>query len=278
MKEHNATHYNFFMSSIKKFSIFCITPALAGLLFLAGCAATNFVPYGGILPRIQAAAETPVAETLPEHERLVYRVTWLGITAGELVAEIKGKVDWKGRSAYLIEVTGHTSDFISTFYRVDDLYRSYLDVEKLYSLRHEERRHEGKYQKDAVTDFDHEAGKAYFSNAADGTKKTFDIPAGVQDSLTVAYIARLLPLAPGKVFSFKVCNSEKVYDLYVSVPGQAKVNGRAVLRLVPFARINGAAFREGRASGYVTDDDTKIPLEVVIKAPVFTSVTAKLVQ
>ncbi len=275
MKEHNVNHYNFQMLPIKKFNIFLMAFAA---VWLVGCAATAFIPYEGVLPRVQAAADVPVLQVLPEHERLVYRVKWLGITAGELVAEIKGKADWKGRPCYLIEVTGRTSGFISTFYKVDDLYRSYFDAEKLYSLRHEEHRHEGRYHKDSVTDFDHEAGKAYFSNAADGTQKTFDIPPGVQDAVTVAYMARLLPLMPGKVFSFKVCNSEKVYDLYVSISGRAELGGRPVMHLVPFAKINGEEFREGRATGYVTDDAKKIPLEVVIKAPVFTSVTARLVE
>jgi hypothetical protein len=249
--------------------------AVAGL---AGCAATLTVPSKNMLAEVVQVAGMPVRQALPEHERLVYRVKWMGITAGEMVAEIKGKVEWKGRSCYLIEVTGSSSGFISTFYRVEDHYRSYFDAEKFYPLRYEEHRHEGGFYKDAVTDFDHDAGKAYFRNAADGTKKIFDIPPGMQDSLTAAYMGRLLPLTPGKVFTFKVCNSEKVYDLYVSISGRSTLNGRAVLHLVPFARINGDEFREGRASGYVTDDDKRIPVEMVIKAPVFTRVTARLVE
>lgn len=263
------------MLPIKKFSIFII--GIAATSF-AGCAFTPASPVKGIPPKIEALKGLPAREDFPEHERLVYRVKWMGITAGELVAEVKGKVDWKGRPCYLIEVTGRTSAFISAFYRVEDHYRSYFDAEKFYPLRFEEKRQEGGYRKDAVTDFDHEAGKAYFSNAADGTQKVFDIPSGVQDSLTAAYLGRLLPLAPGKIFTFKVCNSEKVYDLYVSITGSARLNGRAVLRIVPFARINGEEFREGRASGYVTDDVRRMPVEVVIKAPLFTSVTAKLVE
>jgi hypothetical protein len=278
MKEHNGIHYNFQMPPIKKFNIFLLGLAVAALQSLGGCASTLKVSSQEMLSRVEVATAVSVRQALPEHERLVFRVKWMGITAGELVAEIRGKVDWKGRSCYLLEVTGRTSGFISTFYRVDDHYRSYFDAENLYSLRYEEHRHEGSYHKDAVTDFDHQAGKAYFKNAADGTEKTFDIPAGVQDSLTAAYMGRLLPLVPGKMFTFKVCNSEKVYDLYVSTGGRSQLNHRAVLHLIPFAKINGDEFREGRASGYVTDDERKLPLEVVIKAPVFTSVTAKLVE
>jgi hypothetical protein len=278
MKEHNVTHYNFYMPPIKKFNIFLAGIAAASLVGVSGCAATLTVPSKNMPEEVVQVVGMPVREALPEHERLVYRVKWMGITAGELVAEIKGKVEWKGRSCYLIEVTGRSSGFISTFYRVEDHYRSYFDAEKFYPLRYEEYRHEGAYRKDAVTDFDHDAGKAYFRNAADNTEKVFDIPSGVQDSLTASYMGRLLPLTPGKVFTFKVCNSEKVYDLYVSISGRSQLHGQAVLHLVPFARINGEEFREGRASGYVTDDAKRIPVEFVVKAPVFTSVTARLVE
>ncbi len=266
------------MPPIKKFSIFLAGLAAAGFLALAGCASTLTVPSQEILPAADMDVRPIRGASLPEQERLVYKVKWMGVTAGELVAEIKGKVDWKGRSCYLIEVRGRTSAFISTFYKVDDRFRSYFDIEKLYPLRYEELRREGSYHKDAVTDFDHEAGKAYFRNAADGTEKVYDIPSGVQDSLTASYLGRLLPLAPGKLFTFKVSNSERVYDLYVSISSRSRLQGRDVLHLVPFARINGDEFREGRASGYVTDDAKRIPVEVVIKAPVFTSVTARLVE
>ncbi len=265
---------------IKKFNIFFWVSALMALPLLASCVSGGVLKARDILLAAPSASAIDPSEkfTLPENERLVYQVKWLGITAGEFVIEIKGRTTWNGRECYLLEVNARTTGFVSSIYRVDDLYRSYLDVEKLYTLRHEERRHEGGYHKDAVTDFDHAAGKAHFRNAADGSEKTFDIPPGVQDSLTAAYVARLLPLAPGQVFTFKVCNSEKVYDLYLSVGARAQMKGRSVLHLVPFGKINGSDYREGRASGYVTDDALKIPLVLVVKAPVFTSVTATLIN
>jgi hypothetical protein len=215
---------------------------------------------------------------LPENERLVYQVKWLGITAGEFVVEIKGRTTWKGRPCYVLEIQARTVGLASTLYRVEDLFRTYMDAEHFYALHSEEHRHEGGYHKDSVTEFDHAAGKAYFRNAADGSEKTFDIPPGVQDSLSVPFAARLLVLEPGRVFMFKVCNSEKVYDLYLSVQHRTKLKGAAVIHLVPYGRLNGEDFSEGRASGYVSDDERKIPVQFVVKAPVFTSVTATLVE
>lgn len=266
---------------IKKFNIFLFVLTGVSLTFIVGCASgvtLSALSKAEIQPAVAVNIES--SHTLPEYEKLVFEVKWLGIIAGEIVAEIKGRVIWQDRPCYLIEVTARTRGFVSSIYNVDDLYRSYLDAEKYFTLRYEERRQEGSYRKDAVTDFDHAKGKAYFSNAVDGSKKVYDIPYGVQDSVTAAYAARLLPLDVGKVFEFKVCNSEKVYDLYAAITGRQKiVHDRKImdtLHLVPFAKINGSEVREGRVSGFLTDDARKVPLRVVIKAPVFTQVTATL--
>jgi hypothetical protein len=265
---------------IKKFNIyFYLAPVAAGLIFYAAMPLAYAKPFRPKPPAPVVITADPsmfMGRALPEQERLVYRIKWMGLTAGELVCEIKGKVVWKGRLCYLIEITARSLGLVSGLYRVNDLYRSYLDVETMHTLRHEEHRHEGHYHKDAVTDFDHEAGRAYFKNAADGSEKVFDIPYGVQDNLTAAYIARLLPLAPGKMLNFKMCNSEKVYDFYLEVQRRLKYRSRDVLHIVPFARINGERFKEGRASGYVSDDEKRVPLLAIIKAPVFTKVTAIL--
>ncbi|MEI8012056.1 MAG: DUF3108 domain-containing protein [Candidatus Omnitrophota bacterium] len=246
---------------------------LAGFLRTAGAVTTA--------SRWQRAMPLTLADSrnlngIPEQERLVYKVKWLGITAGEITAEIKKGVVWQGRSCYVIEARVRTIGLTSKLYHVDDFFRSYLDAEKLYALRHEERRYEGTYRKDAVTDFDHVLGKAHFHNAVDRSEKTFDIPAGVQDILTAAYLGRFLPLTEKGLFRVKVCNSERVYDLYMSAGGRAVISRRHTFHLVPFVEIDGKDIREGRGSGYVTEDAGRVPLWVVIKGPVFTQVTAVL--
>jgi hypothetical protein len=214
-------------------------------------------------------------------EKLVYTIKWLGLTAGELVSEVKGPEEWRGRKVWRIEVTARTTGLCSTLYRIEDRYVSLLDAERLHSLRHEVQRREGGYKKDAVTDFDQEAHKAYFESATDGSKKVYDIPPDAQDTVTAAYVARGLPFGSEGVASFKVSNSEKVYELFLHisrhmlmhVPGRGQAEA---VRLTPYARLAGVEVREGRASGYVTADSRRLPFLVILKAPVFTSVTATL--
>jgi hypothetical protein len=266
--------------------------ALLSITFLfGGCRrpfdVTQVIDAGSVLRSTPATALT-LKEEVEEGgirlhpEKLVYKIKWLGITAGELVSEVKGIEELRGRKVYRIEVTVRTVGSCSTLYRIDNRYVSYLDVEHLYSLRHEVHRREGSYKKDSVTDFDHDAGKAYFKSETDGSSKVVRIPKGVQDTVTASYGARFLPLEEGKTFSIHVYKSEKVYELFLNigakrvmnVPGRGK---KEAFHLVPFGRLNGDQVREGSASGYITTDEDRLPFLVVIKTPVFTRVTATLV-
>ena len=223
------------------------------------------------------------AWTFPKREKLVFRLKWLGIPAGEITTEIRGVEDIRGRKAYVIEVHARTIGFCSTLYKIDDRYVSYMDVEELHALRFEERRREGSYKKDAVTDFDQEEHKAYFKSLTDGSQKVIAIPPHVQDTITAAYFARTTSLQAGRPLELKVLNSEKVYDIFMTDTARTFINvphlGRkAVYRIAPMGKFNGKQVREGRMSGYVDVDPGHVPYYIVIKAPVFTKVTAILVK
>ena len=259
----------------------------AGLLLLlcSGCSASrttqNFLPPQQIEESVRPADGKDGVWTLPEREKLTYRVKWIGIPAGEIVSEIKGFAEVRGRKAYVLEVTARTVGICSALYRIEDHYVSYLDVERLHILRQEVHRREGGYRKDSVTDFDQEAHKAFFRSATDGSEKTFDIPPDVQDTITASYVLRLLPLQAAHTYKIPVINSEKNYDVFVAVseketlavPGHGR---REVFHITPFAKLGGEAVREGRMTGFVGVEAGHTPFSVAIKAPVFTAVTAVL--
>ena len=258
---------------------------LAIVTFLGGCSAP--IAPRHLLPAEEvekiAMAEAPALPvwTLPEKERLVYSVKWLGIPAGEIVTEISGLTEVRGRKAYMIDVTARTVGFCSMLYKIEDRYRSYLDAEKLHVLRNEIHRREGGYKKDSMTDFDQDLHKAHFKSATDGSEKVFDVPPDVQDTFTASYFLRTVALRKGQVVKIPISNSEKNYDVYVSIPQEETLSipgyGREeVFYIQPFARLNNDEVREGRMTGFVSVENGHLPYFVVIKAPVFTSVTAML--
>jgi len=247
-------------------------------------AAQNFGPRkkkAKELKEKKIVIESPM-QRLPEHEKLYYTVRWLGIPVGMITASINGIRKINGRDAYELEVIAKANDFCSKIYRVEDRFVSYMDVEGLYTLRHEVNRREGRYKKDAVTNFDQERHVANFENFLDGSKKTFKIPEGVQDTLSASYYFRLLPIEVGKKIDYKVCNNESNYNLFGLVRTKKfvrlpRIGRKAAFHIQPYAKvITGSKVKRGRVSGYFSCDKYRIPLLAVVEAPVLTKVTVSL--
>jgi hypothetical protein len=243
----------------------------------------NFTPANIKLGRY--AVEDIIIETaqpkLPEYEKLIYSVKWLGIPVGTITASIKGIKAINGRMAYQLEVTAKTNAFCSAIYRIDDKFVSYMDIENFYTLRHEVYRREGRYQKDAITDFDHENKKAYYQHLPGDSIEAIDIPYGVQDTLSACYYFRLLSLDVENKIEYSVYNNERIYQLfgiieskdYVRLP---RMGRKAAFYIQPYAQIEGEQVKKGRVGGYFSADSRRIPLLAVVQAPMFTEVTASL--
>jgi len=214
-------------------------------------------------------------------ERLVYEIRWLGAVVGEVVSTVKGIEDINGHAAYVVELTAKTNDFCSKIYRIDDKYVSYIDREKLITLKHIAKRSEGRYRKDAVTVFDQFNHKAYFENHTDNTKKVFDIPENVQDTLSAVYYFRTADIKIGDKIYYKVVNNEEPYDFFALVKNKVfvateKGKNYETFYVEPYASLKGQRYKKGKASGYVSTDDLRIPVLGVIKAPLFTKLIVSL--
>lgn len=220
---------------------------------------------------------------LPEGEELTYKVKWLGIPVGTATARINGIKKINGRDAYELVITVKTNNFCSRIYKIEDRYVSYMDVEKMYPLRHEVYRREGRYKKDAITDFDQINHKAYFKHLFNGSKKVIDIPPRVQDPVSIAYYFRLVPVKLGDRKNFSVYNNESVYELYGMIEKKVMIKvphiGKKEAFLIqPYAKLKGKEVRKGKARGYFSCDDKRVPLISIVKGPVFTEVVAYLVE
>ena len=215
-------------------------------------------------------------------EELTYKLSWVGMNVGTVVARIAGVERINGRDAYVIELTAKTNSFCSKIYPVDDIFISYVDTQKFMSLKHVVRRSEGRYRKNAEVIFDYGKKKAYFTNFRDGSKKVFDIPGPVQDTLSAAYYFRVMDLKAGQNFSYKVVNNEQIYELFGAIGKKVFITvGHKVYEAFyaePYARLRGQRVEKGKASGYFSCDRLRIPLYGTVKAPLFTRVTAILVN
>ena len=259
---------------------------LITIFLIAGCAAhsnlkqqfINFNDIPNAYELVLASADT----SLPDYEKLTYEIKWLGMPVGTLTASIKGTEKINGRDTYILEALFKTNSFCSSIYSVEDRYVSYMDKEKLYTLRHEVYRREGRYKKDAITDFDQVSGKAHFRNLLDKTEKVFDIPEKVQDFLSAYYFCRLIPLKKvGDKVRCNISNNERNYQVIIFVKSESHIKmgskgKKKALLVQPYALLGGEKIKEGSAQGYYSCEGNRLFLGAIITAPVFTKVTAFL--
>jgi hypothetical protein len=260
------------------------------ILIVSGCAITRRTASkkfldekGNVIKRAQDIVIQAPEQRLPEYEKLTFRIRWMGLHVGDVTFEIKGVQDINGKSAYVLEAAFKSNAFLSALYKIDDRFVSYMDVEKLCSLRHEVYRREGFYKKDAVTDFDHENKKAHFKNYLDKSEKNFDIPDGVQDTLSACYYFMLLPLKEKDRIEYTVCNNEENYQLIGAVESKVFIKTvpfgeRQAFLIQPYAKLNGQKVEKGNLRAYFDCDRRRLPLLAVLKGPVFTEVTIALIK
>lgn len=217
---------------------------------------------------------------LPDYERLSYDCKWLGLQIGTFTTSIKGIEKFKDRDVYVLEATMKTNAFFSKIYKIEDRFVSYLDVEKLYTLRHEVYRREGAYKKDVIIEFDQINHKAYFKNNIDSSKGSFDIPVGVQDVLSAYYFLTFLPIQLGDRVEFYVNNNEKNYRFFglikskvlIRLPILSKKASEAFL-LQPYATLDGKKVDKGIINAYFSSEKKRVLLFARLKGAIFTEIS-----
>ncbi len=257
------------------------------MLLASGCATTfsvsrlKAIEVEGRQLRADEIKISEAATLLPVGEKLTYNVSWLGIPVGQITSIIEGIQEVEGRRAYRIELVAKTNKFCSVIYPVNSKYISYMDVEDLVTLRHEVSRREGRYRKDAVTDFDHENHRAHFRNLLDKSEKNFSIPERVQDTLTAIYYFRTIDADVGKKINYNVVSSERIYSLYGLIVRKEfiRISNLSTFEsflVVPYARLGADAVKRWRLWGYFSADPSRVPLVGIFKGPIFTKVTISL--
>jgi hypothetical protein len=204
----------------------------------------------------------------------------MSVPVGQFSASVTGTGTFRGVPVYIIELRGGTNRFASLLYRINDRFVSYVDKKTLRPLKFEESRRERFYKKDAVTVFDRARGKAYFHNYHDGSYKTYAIPEESYDVISVFYHLRRASLSAQMQCAYSVAFAENVFDVWgtLSCVQQLALSDDRnvdVYYTEPCARVADKPVQSGAAGAYISSDE-QIPVRIVVKAPLFTRITAVL--
>ncbi len=212
-------------------------------------------------------------------EKLVYRVHYGWLTAGEAVFEVYPKLYVvNGLIAYVFRGSGKTASAFEWFYKVRDYMDTYVDTAQMRSLLYYRYVNEGDFHFVDTVYFDYERMEVR------GRKGTFPMVDGVMDMLGAFYYARRLDIRSmpdGTVVPIPVFLDDKIYNLGMKILGREKIKTDLgtfrCIKITPLVVADRVFRGEAEMIMWVTDDENLIPVKIT--SPVIVgSVSATLVR
>ena len=192
-----------------------------------------------------------------------YNMGFIWIYAGNAVFTVSS-TNVNGRKVYHVTGDGRTAKSYEWFYKVRDMYETYIDQETLLPLHHIRAVNEGTLSYKHDITFDRNSNVA---TAANGNK--YPISQCTQDVVSAIYFARNIDYnkyKPGDKIPFEMFLDDKVYPLYIKYMGKEKVETKKgtfnAIKIVPLL-IEGTLFKGGEGMAvWVSDDKNHLPLRV----------------
>ncbi len=222
---------------------------------VAGALALPLEAQGGMAPGGRAA---PVPFQVGEH--LVYDVRFGAIKVGTGRMRVLGIESVRERPAWHVMFTVSGGTF---FYKVDDVYESWMDVTTLNSLRYVQDLDQGSRERKRTFEIFPE--RAVFQEVF---KRNRELPS-VSDPLddgSFMFFIRTVPLEVGKTYEFNRYFKPDRNPVVIRVLRKERIRVPAgafdAIVLQPIIKTSGIFSEGGAAEIWLTDDDKKMMLQM----------------
>ena len=235
---------------------------------VAACLLSFGFAQSGGTPAPKAADAVYPLRTLEQHvfqagEKLTYVLHYGWLNAGVATLELKeSDQQINGRKVLHAVGTGESTGAFKTFYKVDDRYETYLDKDGVFPWVFLRRVNEGGYKISQDYVF-----MQHRRTVTTQEKKTFDVPAHVQDMLSAFYFARTLDYSnvkKGQEFTIPCFMDNKEWDLRMRYVGKETIKLRdGKFRCMKFQPVvqEGRIFKTNDdLNVWITDDANHIPV------------------
>lgn len=207
-------------------------------------------------------------------ERLVFRLKWSFIPAGEAVLEVLPIETLNGEQTFHFVMTAKTNAFVDAFYKVRDRIDAYTDIDMTHTVLYRKKQHEGSTKRDVVVTFDWQENEAQYTTDKE-KRDPIAIQPGSFDPLSIFYRARLFDPAENDEIEHPVTDGKKC------VIGKARIVKREKLKLSsgtydtyllePDLKHIGGVFKKSKKAKiklWVTADSRRIPVKIKSKVAV----------
>lgn len=202
-------------------------------------------------------------------ETISFRIHYGFITAGNATLSTT-KTSYNGQPAFYVRGVGKTSGAAKAFFKVEDVYESYISAkqEPLFYVRNVS---EGSYTQHLQSTFNTNNNTLVLVDKkhTDRPAKTVKVPNDVQDILSCFYYLRSADnLKVGNVLKMSVWIDDELFPFQLRVVGTEKISTKFgkvnCLKIIPSV-VSGRVFKDKEGvTMWVTNDQNRVP--VLIKA------------
>lgn len=227
---------------------------------------------------IGLTSSTPISypeasnQSFTNGEQLHYRVSYGFMDAGEAVLSVNKTTQTgaNGRPLYHIKAVGKTISVFNWFYKVNDVYESYVDQQGAFPWYFKRNVNEGGYKINQHYTFKQNKNKVVTAKG-----KSYNVPLGVQDIISAFYYARTLDfnhMKKGDTKTVYCFLDGDIWPLKIKYMGRETIKIRAgTFRCMKFLPIvqKGHYFKDDEdVQFWVSDDENHVPILVKAKIPV----------
>ncbi len=199
-------------------------------------------------------------------EKLVYRIHYGFLTAGSATLT-SSLISYGGKPHLRVSGVGKSTGAVRAFFKVDDVYESYIDTATSLPSYYVRNVSEGGYRRHFETSFNHNNQTLVLTDKIEKTSKNFKTMKGIQDMISSFYYLRSLDNSKfkvGSVVKMNVWIDDESYPFMLKVAGVETVKTKFgkidCLKIIPSV-MSGRVFKEEEGvTMWVTNDQNHIPI------------------
>lgn len=203
------------------------------------------------------------------NESLTYRIHYGLLTAGSATLTTSN-VEYNGKPYFYVKGVGRTSGAVRVFFKVDDVYESYINLygQPYFYVRNVA---EGSYRQHLESTFNHTNQTVYLVDKknTDRAPKTINTVKDVQDMLSSFYYLRNLDanqLKVGSSINMNIWIDDELFPFQLKVLGTENVSTKFgkinCLKIIPSV-ISGRVFKDKEGvTLWVSNDANRVPIAI----------------
>jgi hypothetical protein len=218
---------------------------------------------------VTVSFDTPKNDAYNVGEWFKFRIHYGFVNAGYATLEVKDAVI-NNKKVFHVVGKGYTTGMSRFFFKVDDLYESYIDKDSGNPYQFVRKINEGGYTKNQEGFFNQATNRILVKDYKHSKEKTFIIPKNTQDILSAFYYLRNYPgidkINPGETISIDMFFDDETTKFKLKFIGREDITTKfgtvSCMILKPYVQ-SGRVFKEQESlTVWISDDGNRLPVRI----------------